>query len=136
MKQLEIQKYISSLTNEEFNVFLSKLNMITLLTIEKELELIHRIRKGGIEVEQAKEMMAKSYLRFIYSVAKQYQHLCLTLQELIVCGITGLIKATERFDETRGFKFTSYAIWWIRQSILQSIVKHDAITKRPINKNR
>lgn len=130
MKQLELQKHIASLTNEEFVAFLSELNMITLLTIEEELELIHRIRKGGSEAEQAKEVLAKSHLRFIYSVAKKYKHLSLSLQELLVSGITGLIKASEKFDETRGFKFTSYAVWWIRQSMFKSIMKHDAKDKQ------
>ena len=129
MKQLEVQKHIASLTSEEFDVFLSKLKMITLLTIEEELELIRRIRKGGSEAERAKEMLAKSYLRFIYSVASHYKNQSLSIQELLVSGITGLIKATEQFDETRGFKFTSYAIWWIRQSMLQSIVERDAKEK-------
>ena len=103
MKQLELQKHIASLTNDEFEAFLSELNMIILLTIEEELEMIHRIRKGGSEAEQAKELLAKSYLRFIYSVAKKYMHLSLSLQELLFSGISGLIKASEKFDETRGF---------------------------------
>lgn len=130
MKQLEIQKHIASLTNEELEAFILELNMITLLTIEEELELIHRIRKGGSEADQAKEMLVRSYLRFIYSVAKKYKRLSLSLQELLVSGITGLIKAAERYDETRGFKFISYAVWWIRQSMLKSIVKHDAKDKQ------
>lgn len=130
MKQLEIQKHIASLTNEELEAFILELNMITLLTIEEEQELIHRIRKGGSEADQAKEMLVRSYLRFIYSVAKKYKRLSLSLQELLVSGITGLIKAAERYDETRGFKFISYAVWRIRQSILKSIVKHDAKDKQ------
>ncbi|MCQ2222597.1 MAG: sigma-70 family RNA polymerase sigma factor, partial [Bacteroidaceae bacterium] len=128
MKQLEIQKHIASLTNEELEAFILELNMITLLTIEEELELIHRIRKGGSEADQAKEMLVRSYLRFIYSVAKKYKRL--SLQELLVSGITGLIKAADRYDETRGFKFISYAVWWIRQSMLKSIVKHGTKDKQ------
>lgn len=123
MKQLEIQKHITSLSSEEFSEFRSTLNMITLLTIDEELELIRRIRNGGNEAERAKEVLANSYLRFIYSVANQFKDQGLSLQELIVSGITGLIGAAEKYDETRGFKFASYAIWWIRESILKSIVK-------------
>lgn len=110
MMQLELQKHIAGLSNEEFEGFLSNMKMITLLTIEEELELIHRIRKGGNEAEQAKELLAKSYLRFVYSVAKTYKHLSLSIQELLVSGITGLIRAAQKFDETLGFKFTSYAV--------------------------
>ena len=130
MMQLELKKHIASLSSEEFEGFLSNMKMMTLLTSEEELELIHRIRKGGNEAEQAKEVLAKSYLRFIYSVAKKYKHLSLSIQELLVSGITGLIRAAQKFDETRGFKFTSYAIWWIRQSMLNAIQKRDAENKR------
>lgn len=123
MKQLEIQKHITSLSSEEFSEFRSTLNKITLLTIDEELELIRRIRNGGIEAERAKEVLANSYLRFIYSVANLFKDQGLSLQELMASGITGLIRAAEKYDETRGFKFASYAIWWIRENILNSIVK-------------
>lgn len=125
MEQIEIQKYIGNLTSEEFNVFISELNMIPLLTIDEEMKLIHRIRKGGHEGAQAREMLVKSNLRYIYSVAKKYKHLSLSLQELIVYGITGLIKASEKYDETHGFKFLSYAVWWIQQSMINAIKKCD-----------
>lgn len=115
---LEIQKHIAGLSSEEFSEFRSSLDTITLLTIDEELELIRRIRNGGNAAEQAKEVLATSYLRLIYSAANLYKHLNLSLQDLMVSGITGLIRATGKYDETRGFKFASYAIWWIRQSML------------------
>ena len=126
MEQIELQKHIANLTSEEFHTFISELGMIPLISIDEELELVHRIRKGGADGAQAKELLATSNLRYIYSVAKQHEHHGLSLQDLFVCGITGLLKATEKYDETQGFKFLSYAIWWIRESMLHTIKKCDA----------
>lgn len=125
MEQLEIQQFIKSLSVEAFDKFLSELPMNTILTIDEEMELIHLIRKGGESAERAKEMLAKSYLRFVYSVAKIYKDHSLSIQELLVSGITGLIRATAKYDETRGFKFMSYAVWWIRQNMINDIHKRD-----------
>ena len=120
---IEIQKKISNLSCDEIDVLFSKPENVPLLTIDDELKIIHQIRKGGKEALQAKEILATSNLRFIYSVAKKYENPGYILQELIANGISGLIMASEKYDEKRGFKFMSYAIWWIRQSILKSIVK-------------
>lgn len=125
MKQLELQQHIASLSAEEFNAFLTELPKNPLLTIDEEMELIRHIRKGGECGETAKEMLAKSYLRFIYSVAKTFKGQGLSVQELIVSGITGLIKATSRYDESRGFKFMSYSVWWIRQMMLNDIQERE-----------
>ena len=125
MKQLELQQHIASLSTEEFDTFLSELPKNDLFTIDEEMELIYRIRKGGEIAESAKEMLAKSYLRFIYSVAKLYQGQSLSIQELLVSGISGLIKAIVKYDETRGFKFMSYSVWWIRQQMINDIHKRE-----------
>lgn len=129
MMQIELQKHIASLSSEEFEGFLSNIKMIPLLTIEEEIELIRRIRKGGSEAERAKELLVKTNLRYIYSVAKVYENPHLCIQKLLVIGITGLIRATGKFDETRGVPFISYAIWWIRQSMLNAIHKRSAEDK-------
>ena len=129
MMQIELQKHIASLSSEKFEGFLSNINMIPLLTIDEEIELIHRIRKGGSEAEQAKEVLVKTNLRYIYSVAKVYENPYLSIQKLLVIGITGLIRAARKFDETRGFRFISYAVWWIRQSMLNAIHKRSAEDK-------
>ena len=129
MMQIELQKHIASLSSEEFEGFLSNINMIPLLTIDEEIELIRRIRKGGSVAEQAKEVLVKINLRYIYSVAKEYENPYLSIQKLLVIGITGLIRAARKFDETRGFRFISYAVWWIRQSMLNAILKRRAEDK-------
>ena len=103
--------------------------MIPLLTIDEEIELIRRIRKGGSEAEQAKEVLVKTNLRYIYSVAKVSENPYLSIQKLLVIGITGLLRAARKFDETRGFRFISYAVWWIRQSMLNAILKRRAEDK-------
>ena len=103
--------------------------MIPLLTIDEEIELIRRIRKGGSVAERAMELLVKTNLRYIYSVAKGYENPYLSIQELLVIGITGIIRAAGKFDETRGFSFISYAIWWIRQSMLNAILKRRAEDK-------
>jgi RNA polymerase primary sigma factor len=105
------------------------------VTIEEEIELAQAIRKGGPEGEKAKERLVTANLRFVVSVAKQYQHQGLTLTDLIDEGNIGLVKAAEKFDETRGFKFISYAVWWIRQSILQAIAEQSRIVRLPLNQS-
>ena len=104
-----------------------------LISIDEEIELAQTIRKGGREADRAKEKLINANLRFVVSVAKQYQHQGLTLTDLIDEGNIGLIKAAEKFDETRGFKFISYAVWWIRQSILQAIAEQSRIVRLPLN---
>ena len=101
----------------------------------EEIELAQAIRKGGPEGERAKERLVTANLRFVVSVAKQYQHQGLTLTDLIDEGNIGLVKAAEKFDETRGFKFISYAVWWIRQSILQAIAEQSRIVRLPLNQS-
>lgn len=112
---------------------LSRLEEPPLITIDEEIELAQKIRKGGREGERAKEKLVTANLRFVVSVAKQYQHQGLTLTDLIDEGNIGLIKAAQKFDETRGFKFISYAVWWIRQSILQAIAEQSRIVRLPLN---
>lgn len=104
-----------------------------MVTIEEEIELAQAIKRGGRDAERAKEKLVTANLRFVVSVAKQYQHQGLTLTDLIDEGNIGLIKAAEKFDETRGFKFISYAVWWIRQSILQAIAEQSRIVRLPLN---
>jgi RNA polymerase primary sigma factor len=104
-----------------------------LISIEEEIELAQLIKKGGPEGERAKEKLGTSNLRFVVSVAKQYQHQGLSLTDLIDEGNIGLIKAAQKFDETRGFKFISYAVWWVRQSILQAIAEQSRIVRLPLN---
>ena len=106
-----------------------------LVTIDEEIELAQAIRKGGPDGERAKERLVTANLRFVVSVAKQYQHQGLTLTDLIDEGNIGLVKAAEKFDETRGFKFISYAVWWIRQSILQAIAEQSRIVRLPLNQS-
>ena len=104
-----------------------------MISVDEEIELAQKIRKGGREGERAKEKLVKANLRFVVSVAKQYQHQGLGLTDLIDEGNIGLVKAAEKFDETRGFKFISYAVWWIRQSILQAIAEQSRIVRLPLN---
>lgn len=125
MKQLEIQKHILSLSGTSLGEFLSELRNFPMLTIEEELVLIHRIRKGGIEAELASEALAKSYLRYIEAAAKEHEHQGVSLPELLSHGITGLIRSTEKYDETRGFRFLSYTIWWIRQAMQNAITRRN-----------
>ena len=121
MRQLKIQKSITNRSSEALDKYLVEIGRQPLVTIDEEIELAQAIRKGGPEGEKAKERLVTANLRFVVSVAKQYQHQGLTLTDLIDEGNIGLVKAAEKFDETRGFKFISYAVWWIRQSILQAI---------------
>ena len=133
MRQLKIQKSITNRSGEALEKYLVEIGRAPLITIDEEIELAQKIRKGGLEGERAKEKLVTANLRFVVSVAKQYQHQGLTLTDLIDEGNIGLIKAAQKFDETRGFKFISYAVWWIRQSILQAIAEQSRIVRLPLN---
>ena len=134
MRQLKIQKSITNRSSEALDKYLVEIGRQPLVTIDEEIELAQAIRKGGPEGEKAKERLVTANLRFVVSVAKQYQHQGLTLTDLIDEGNIGLVKAAEKFDETRGFKFISYAVWWIRQSILQAIAEQSRIVRLPTAK--
>ena len=113
--------------------YLQEIGREELITVEEEVELAAKIRKGGVEGRRALEKLTRANLRFVVSVAKQYQNQGLSLPDLINEGNLGLIKAAEKFDETRGFKFISYAVWWIRQSIAQAIAEQSRIVRLPLN---
>ena len=130
MRQLKITKSITNRESEALEKYLSEIGKEELLSAEEEVELAQRIRKGD---KKALEKLTKSNLRFVVSVAKQYQNQGLSLPDLINEGNVGLIKAAEKYDETRGFKFISYAVWWIRQSILQAIAEQSRIVRLPLN---
>ena len=131
MRQLKIVQSITKRSEESLNKYLVEISRMPLLSPEQEVELAQNIRKGGKKGEDAKEKLVVSNLRFVVSVAKQYQHQGVPLIDLINEGNIGLITAADRFDETRGFKFISYAIWWIRQSILQAVAEYSNIVRRP-----
>lgn len=133
MRQLKIQKSITNRNSEALDKYLVEIGRAPMVSIEEEIELAQAIKKGGRAGERAKNKLVEANLRFVVSVAKQYQHQGLTLIDLIDEGNIGLIKAAERFDETRGFKFISYAVWWIRQSILQAIAEQSRIVRLPLN---
>lgn len=133
MRQLKIQKSITNRNSEALDKYLVEIGRAPMVSIEEEIELAQAIKKGGRAGERAKNKLVEANLRFVVSVAKQYQHQGLTLTDLINEGNIGLIKAAERFDETRGFKFISYAVWWIRQSILQAIAEQSRIVRLPLN---
>jgi RNA polymerase primary sigma factor len=133
MRQLKIQKSITNRSSEALDKYLVEIGRVPMITVDEEIELAQAIRKGGKEGERAKEKLVKANLRFVVSVAKQYQHQGLGLTDLIDEGNIGLVKAAEKFDETRGFKFISYAVWWIRQSILQAIAEQSRIVRLPLN---
>ncbi|MCM1373453.1 MAG: RNA polymerase sigma factor RpoD/SigA [Bacteroides sp.] len=130
MRQLKITKSITSRDSQSLDKYLQEIGREQLLTVEEEVELSQRIRKGD---RQALDILVKSNLRFVVSVAKQYQNQGLSLPDLINEGNVGLIKAAEKFDETRGFKFISYAVWWIRQTILQALAEQSRIVRLPLN---
>jgi RNA polymerase primary sigma factor len=130
MRQLKITKSITNRESEALEKYLQEIGKEELLSTDEEVELAQRIRKGD---RKALERLTKANLRFVVSVAKQYQNQGLSLPDLINEGNLGLIKAAEKFDETRGFKFISYAVWWIRQSILQAIAEQSRIVRVPLN---
>jgi len=131
MRQLKISKQVTNRDTESFDIYLSEINKIELISAEEEVQLALRIKKGD---KKALHRLINANLRFVVSVSKQYQNQGLSLPDLINEGNLGLIKAAQRFDETRGFKFISYAVWWIRQSILQSIAEQSRIVRMPQNK--
>ena len=130
MRQLKITKSITNRESASLDKYLQEIGKEELITVEEEVELAQRIRKGD---QEALEKLTKANLRFVVSVAKQYQNQGLSLPDLINEGTLGLIKAAEKFDETRGFKFISYAVWWIRQSILQALAEQSRIVRLPLN---
>jgi RNA polymerase primary sigma factor len=130
MRQLKITKSITNRESASLDKYLQEIGHEDLISVEEEVELAQRIRKGD---RKALEKLTKANLRFVVSVAKQYQNQGISLPDLINEGNLGLIKAAEKFDETRGFKFISYAVWWIRQSILQAIAEQSRIVRLPLN---
>ena len=130
MRQLKINKSITNRESEALEKYLQEISKEELIGIEEEIELAQRIRQGD---RKAVERLARANLRFVVSVAKQYQNQGLSLPDLINEGNLGLLRAAEKFDETRGFKFISYAVWWIRQSILQALAEQSRIVRLPLN---
>ena len=130
MRQLKITKSITNRESASLDKYLQEIGKEELITVEEEVELAQRIKKGD---QAALEKLTKANLRFVVSVAKQYQNQGLSLPDLINEGNLGLIKAGQKFDETRGFKFISYAVWWIRQSILQALAEQSRIVRLPLN---
>jgi RNA polymerase primary sigma factor len=131
MRQLKISKSITNRESQSLEKYLQEIGKVELISPEQEVELALKIKNGD---QRALDRLVKSNLRFVVSVAKQYQNQGLTLPDLINEGNLGLMKAALRFDETRGFKFISYAVWWIRQSILQALAEHSRIVRLPLNK--
>ncbi|MBX2945415.1 MAG: RNA polymerase sigma factor RpoD/SigA [Cyclobacteriaceae bacterium] len=131
MRQLKISKQITNRESQSLDKYLQEIGKVDLLTPDEEVDLAKRIKAGD---QIALEKLTKANLRFVVSVAKQYQNQGLSLGDLINEGNLGLIKAAQRFDETRGFKFISYAVWWIRQSILQALAEQSRIVRLPLNR--
>ncbi|MDY0779850.1 RNA polymerase sigma factor RpoD/SigA [Tenacibaculum sp. IB213877] len=131
MRQLKITKQVTNRETKSLDKYLQDIGKIDLITVDEEVELTQRIRKGD---QQALDKLVGANLRFVVSVAKQYQNQGLKLSDLINEGNIGLVKAAKRFDETRGFKFISYAVWWIRQSILQALSEQARVVRLPLNK--
>ncbi|MBQ5482240.1 MAG: sigma-70 family RNA polymerase sigma factor [Bacteroidales bacterium] len=130
MRQLKITKSITNRESASLDKYLQEIGREELITVEEEVELAQRIKKGD---QEALDKLTRANLRFVVSVAKQYQNQGISLPDLINEGNLGLIKAAEKFDETRGFKFISYALWWIRQSILQALAEQSRIVRLPLN---
>ena len=131
MRQLKITKQVTNRETKSLNSYLQDVSKIDMITAEEEVELAQKIRAGD---QRALDKLTRSNLRFVISVAKQYQNQGLRLPDLINEGNVGLVKAAKRFDETRGFKFISYAVWWIRQSILQALAEQSRVVRLPLNK--
>ena len=131
MRQLKISKQFTNRENKSLDKYLNEISKVAMIDAQEEVELARRIREGD---QTALEKLVNANLRFVVSVSKQYQNQGLTLGDLINEGNLGLIKAAKRFDETRGFKFISYAVWWIRQSILQALADQSRIVRLPLNK--
>ena len=131
MRQLKITKQVTNRETASLDKYLQEIGKVELITADEEVELAQRIKAGD---QRALEKLTKANLRFVVSVSKQYQNQGLTLPDLFNEGNLGLIKAAQRFDETRGFKFISYAVWWIRQSILQALAEQSRIVRLPLNK--
>ena len=131
MRQLKISKSITNRESQSIEKYLQEIGKVELLTPDEEVELAKRIKQGD---QEALEKLTRANLRFVVSVAKQYQNNSLSLNDLINEGNLGLVKAAQRFDETRGFKFISYAVWWIRQSIIQALAEQSRLVRLPINK--
>ena len=131
MRQLKINKSITPRSEQSLDKYLTEISRVPLVSTEEEVLLAQAIHAGGKKGEMAKDKLVKANLRFVVSVAKQYQNQGVALTDLISEGNIGLITAADKFDETRGFKFISYAIWWIRQSILQAIAEYSNMVRRP-----
>lgn len=133
MRQLKITPTITSRETASVDKYLQEIGREELIPVSEEVQLAQRIRKGGPDGLKARDKLVRANLRFVVSVAKQYQNQGLSLSDLITEGNMGLIRAAEKFDETRGFKFISYAVWWIRQSILQALAEQSRIVRLPLN---
>lgn len=133
MRQLKINKSITNRQSAALDKYLVEIGREELISTDEEVELAQRIHRGGPDGQEALDRLTRANLRFVVSVAKQYQNQGLALNDLIDEGNLGLIKAAQKFDETRGFKFISYAVWWIRQSILQAIAEQSRIVRLPLN---
>ena len=133
MRQLKISKNITTRNSESLDRYLSEIAREPMLTPDEEAALAQAIHKGGPEGDRARDRLVNANLRFVVSVAKQYQHQGISLIDLINEGNMGLVKAAEKFDETRGFKFISYAVWWIRQSVMEALAVKSRIVRMPLN---
>ena len=132
MRQLKITKQVTNRETASLDKYLQEIGKVDLITAEEEVELAQKVKQGN---QLALEKLTKANLRFVVSVAKQYQNRSLPLNDLINEGNLGLIKAAKKFDDTKGFKFISYAVWWIRQSIMQALAEQSRIVRLPMNKS-